>query len=156
MHTIYIYVICIYDMICYIYIIYIYHIGMTYKTFFWKIINNPRARQKGKGIYSSVCATSSDNIPVRPWGCEQRAVLLPYATRLGAFHLEAAQWIHLHFCMTGPSLVIWSAAVRMTSSHYIARQLCSWEPGGYSRAIVHFHISFIIEVSEDLFFFCPL
>lgn len=52
-----------------------------------------------------------------------------------------------------PSEVTWLEAVRMTSSHYMPRQLCSHEPGCYPLATVHFRVSFIIEESEGKFFF---
>lgn len=82
-----------------LYIIYICDTWMIYKTlFFRKIVNIPRARQKGKGIYSSVCPTSSDGVPViRPRSCEQRAEPITDAARLGLFHFGGCQasWLKL-------------------------------------------------------------
>lgn len=55
-----------------------------------------------------------------------------------------------------PSEMTWLEAVRMTSSHYMPRQLCSHEPGCYPLVTVHFRVSFIIEGSEGKFFFLPI
>lgn len=122
--------------------------GWFIKHFFCKIVNNPRAREKRKRIYSPVSLQAHpDIIPVTPLWAERGARVVQGK---GCLNLQVARRGAYASCywLKCSDLV---ELVRMTSSLYISRQPCSWEPGCYSPAIVHFHISFIIEVREDHF-----
>lgn len=129
--------------------IYIYDMRVIYETvFFCKIINNPRARRKGEGLSS--LQPHPDGIRVMPHSRGPRAVPGTFATRPGLYGRGGCQagWLAL---LKGRDLLRGSED-DLIPAH--PEEPCLGEPGSYSPAMVHFPISFIIEVSEDRF--CPL